>query len=834
MRFSVYNGLFSIVKGQEETLPAVASRVEEAIVRVVELRPAQITEVTASPSGGSTQITRAYAIGDLDNKLAFMAMLRSLPREEYADFVLSLMRQKDLTRANVKAAFQVEQTERNTHCGPLLSPFSDAALRTTAQAPRVNKPGVKCGFCTGDGHTEEDCYKKERARKDAQKVVEERHAGRNGGKKARANRAVAASPPSPALSDGAKVTELAASASVRLAGSLDTHADAHWITDMGATSHMSPCRSWFTKLEPLAIPSRGMNDHVMYSKGVGSVVMEPADKSINPGGLAGAGVAGDSVRTSADMINTTKAVSSDTEPKSYHDAMHRPDSELWHQAMVHEMEAHLKNGTWELVKLPHGRKAIGSKWVFKVKCNPDGTVERYKARLVAKGFGQRPGVDFDEMFAPTTKWAALRAILALATLENLELESIDISNAYLNGELHNVDVYMQQPDSFAERDSTWVARLLKGLYGLKQGGREWFCRLEEVLVELGFVRICSDLSVFIWEKDGVKVIVPVFVDDITPASKSKEKIAEIKGLLAQRFKLRDLGPTSFLLGVQINHERSARTLHLSQRQYTLDLLDRFGFADCSPVSTPLDPGSRLDMSQCPQTPEDNEFMRDKPYVSAVGVLMYLAIATRPDIAHAVGVFCRFMSKPGPAHWKAAKHLFRYLRGSVDYRLRYAPGPSSLQLFTTYSNADHGGNPDNSRSMSAYIVKMGTGAVSWMSRLQSIVALSTTEAEFISAVSAGQEIVWMRSFLGELGYSFDGPSLLLVDNQSAIQVARNPEHHGRTKHLDLRFFWLRDMVNLGVIAVRYIPTADMAADLLTKALARVKVAAALPQLGLTAP
>jgi hypothetical protein len=155
-----------------------------------------------------------------------------------------------------------------------------------------------------------------------------------------------------------------------------------------------------------------------------------------------------------------EAVSSDAEPKSYREAMRHPDSELWHQAMVREMEAHLKNSTWELIKLPHGRKAIGSKWVFKVKRNPDGTVECYKARLVAKGFGQCPGVDFDEMFALTTKWAALRAILTLAALETLELESIDISNAYLNGELHNVDVYMQQPDGFAVCDATWVACLL--------------------------------------------------------------------------------------------------------------------------------------------------------------------------------------------------------------------------------------------------------------------------------------------------------------------------------------------------------------------------------------
>jgi hypothetical protein len=165
--------------------------------------------------------------------------------------------------------------------------------------------------------------------------------------------------------------------------------------------------------------------------------------------------------------------------------------------------------------------------------------------------------------------------------------------------------------------------------------------------------------------------VPVFRDNITLASKLKEKIAKIKGLLAQRFKLRDLGPTSFLLGIQIDRERSSRTLHLSQRQYTLNLLDCFGFADCSPVSTPLGPGSRLDMSQCLQAPEDDDFMCNKPYVSAVGALMYLAIATRPDIAHAVGVLCHFISKPGPAHWKAAKHLFCYLRSSVDYRLTYA-------------------------------------------------------------------------------------------------------------------------------------------------------------------
>jgi hypothetical protein len=189
----------------------------------------------------------------------------------------------------------------------------------------------------------------------------------------------------------------------------------------------------------------------------------------------------------------------------------RPDANLWYQAAVKAMETHIKNGIWELVKLPPSRKAIGSQWVFKVKRNADGSVECYKVRVIAQGFSQRPGVNFNKTFAPTTtKWAALCVIFALAALEDWELESVDISNAYLNGKLKDVKVYMCQPEGFAEKDNTWVACLLKGLYGLKQGGWEWFKRLEEVLLQLGFSCFCSDGSIFIWEKDGVQIICPVF------------------------------------------------------------------------------------------------------------------------------------------------------------------------------------------------------------------------------------------------------------------------------------------------------------------------------------
>jgi hypothetical protein len=240
MRFSAYNDLFSIVKGSEETLPAVTSRVEEAITRVVNLHPATVTEISASPGGGSAQTTCVYSIGDLDNKLALMAMLRAPPREGYADIVSLLMRQKDLSHANVEAAFQVEQTGRDAHRSTLLSLSGDAALRTTAQPPRQNKQGIKCGFCTGKGHDKENCYKKDHTHKDAQKAVKERRTNRNTANPCRANCTAAASLSSPAPSDGDKVTELAASASVCLAGLPDTHTDAHWIADTGTTSHEPP------------------------------------------------------------------------------------------------------------------------------------------------------------------------------------------------------------------------------------------------------------------------------------------------------------------------------------------------------------------------------------------------------------------------------------------------------------------------------------------------------------------------------------------------------------------------------------------------------------------
>ena len=540
-----------------------------------------------------------------------------------------------------------------------------------------------------------------------------------------------------------------------------------------------------------------------------------------------------SLEEACDFVCCFKASTQDGEPRSFKEAIRRPGQEkqMWLEAALKEIQALVENGTFELVELPEGAKAIGSRWVFKVKRNADGSIERYKARLVAQGFSQRPGSDYHETFAPTPRWAALRTVLVLAAFEDLHLESVDISSAFLNGRLKEL-VYMRQPEGFEERGAGWVWRLKRSLYGLKQAGRVWHETLNEKLEEMGFKRILCEHSIWVFGRGDSRILIPVFIDDMTIAAKSQSEIDRIKSELKTHFKLRDLGPTSFLLGVQIDRDRPNRSISLSPRQYVLDLLQRFGFQDCSPVTTPLDPSVRLSTSMAPSTQEEIDSMRSIPYINAVGALAYLAIATRPDIAYAVAVLARFSQNPGPQHWRAIKHLFRYLKGTLDYRLTYSPSSSSnSDLFVTYTDADHAGNPDNGRSTSGYLVKMGSGAISWQSRLQSLVALSTTEAEYVAATTAGQEILFLRNLLTAFGYDLSSPSTLYIDNQSALQVAKNPEHHGRMKHLDLRYYWLRDEVEKGSIRLEHVGTDEMPADLLTKALHRVKVAKFAEMMGL---
>ena len=511
---------------------------------------------------------------------------------------------------------------------------------------------------------------------------------------------------------------------------------------------------------------------------------------------------------------------STSDPHNYKQAMKGDDSEQWRDAANAEYNTLLQNRTWELVDLPPGEKAIGSGWVFKVKRNADGSIERYKARVVAKGYSQRPGVDYHEVFSPTFGPSTLRMILAISAAEDLELRSVDVSAAFTNGDLDE-PIYMMQPDGFHEGGPNKVCKLRKSLYGLKQSARQWNIKLHAVLTQMGFKRVEADRSVYIYSDGNVRIFVPIYIDDITFASKDTAAIDKAVAQLTSHFKCRDLGPTEFLLGVAITRDRTSRTISLHQHQFILDILECYNMSDCYPVLTPMNPGTILTKEMAPSTADELEYMRNVPYLSAIGSLQYLATMTRSDIAHVVAYLARFNSNPGPKHWEALKHLLRYLKGTLEHKMHYS-GELGLDVFTTYCDASHGDCKDTGRSTGGYTTIMAGGAIGWSSKLQGIVALSTTEAEFIAAVDAGKEIAWMRNILREFGYGLDQPSTLHIDNQSAISVSKNPEHHGRMKHLDLRFYWLRDAVNDKVIRPSFIPTSQQVADIFTKALPASKV------------
>ncbi|KAF7785123.1 hypothetical protein Agabi119p4_1288 [Agaricus bisporus var. burnettii] len=379
--------------------------------------------------------------------------------------------------------------------------------------------------------------------------------------------------------------------------------------------------------------------------------------------------------------------------------------------------------------------------------------------------------------------------------------SVNISSAFTYGELEE-EIYMRQPEGYHIGSPNMVFRLRKSLYGLKQAARQWNKKLRSVLEGIGYSRLRSHSSIYIYSKGDIKVIVPIFIDDITLVSKSNAAMTLAVTELSKHFKLRDLGSTTLLL-------------------------EHFNMGDANPLSTPLAPGSEL--SDIFPSLEEQAEMKSVPYLNAVGALQYLATMTRPDIAYAVSYLGRFNSNPAPAHWLAVKHLFRYLIGTMHYKLVYRASDSE-ELFT-YSDASHGACKATGRATGGYVTLVSGAAVGWSSKRQPFVTLSSTEAEFVAAVEAGKEIKWTRNILTEFGFPLTLPSTLFVDNKSGISVAKNPEHHGRMKHLDLRFYWLWEAVEEGLIDPLYVSTHEQVADILTKAVAKKVVEFAVPLLGL---
>ena len=497
------------------------------------------------------------------------------------------------------------------------------------------------------------------------------------------------------------------------------------------------------------------------------------------------------------------------EPTSFREARTSSERDQWNQAMDREIESLRTNKVWKLTTLPPGKRAVGSKWVYKVKTGGDGAIERYKARLVAQGFNQRQGADYDETFSPVVRMESLRALVALSTQHNLELHHIDVTTAFLNGVLEE-EVFMRQPEGYTKpEEEHLVCKLTKSIYGLKQSPRCWNTALDAHLVKMNFEQLCSDPCIYKSKTVGDIFFIGVYVDDIVLAGENETRIKEVKEMLASQFDIKDLGILTYFLGMSVIQDQRELTTWMGQPAYIKKLLEKYKMSDSKPVGTPVDPGNHL-----LKATEDEEALEQQLYQSLVGSLMYLSVCTRPDLAYAVNTLARFSSKPNRSHWIAAKRVLRYLRGTANYGIAFTKSESGECL--GYSDVDWAGDQEDRRSTSGYLFQMSGGPVSWKSRKQESVALSTAEAEYIALSSAAQETVWLRRLITELGNEPEEPTTLMEDNQSAIAMAKNPQFHSRAKHIDIRHF-IREKVNGGDIKLVYCPTSEMVADMLTKGL-----------------
>ena len=502
-------------------------------------------------------------------------------------------------------------------------------------------------------------------------------------------------------------------------------------------------------------------------------------------------------------------------PRTFSEAMQSPQRKHWKQAMDDEIASLHKNGTWKLIKRRLASNVVKCRWVYSVKTDAFGNIIRYKARLVAKGFTQRYGIDFSETYAPVVRTTSIRIVLTIAASLDFEIQQLDIKTAFLNGELDE-EIFMEQPPGYESGDpGELVCKLQKSLYGLKQSPRVWNLTISKFLIQIGFKQVIVELGIFvIWSSD-IKCIIALYVDDMIVAANKMSFIDDVKRQLCSKFEITDLGDIKYILGILVERDRKNRTVYLSQVNYLSSVLDKFGMTECKPASTPLDASVQLVAATESDTVNDQSI----PYLSAVGSIMYAMICTRPDLAFAISEVSKFSSKFTSQHWTAVKHILRYIKGSLNYKLKLG-GFDEVSKITVYADANWG-RDEGRRSNTGYAAYIGNSLVSWKSRKQQTVARSTCEAEYMSISDAAAEAKWLGMVLESIGIEIQRPITLFNDNQGAIALTNHPGHHEATKHIDIRYHFIRFLVDEGLIRVHYCSTDNMVADVLTKPLGKVK-------------
>ncbi|CAI7911812.1 unnamed protein product [Closterium sp. NIES-54] len=478
------------------------------------------------------------------------------------------------------------------------------------------------------------------------------------------------------------------------------------------------------------------------------------------------------------------------EPSTLKEALESSDAEEWKKAMESELKSIEENGTWELVELPEGRKASTSKWLFKIKSETNGKIERYKSRLVAKGYQQKEKVGYKELFAPVVKPTTLRTLLAGATIKGWVVKQMDVTTAFLNGVLEE----------------------------------EWYLKLRGVLEEIGFTPSTADHSLFMLGEGEQRSFMVVYVDDILIFSPSSDLVKEVMLKLQDKFKCKALGDVSFYLGLHIERDMEMRCMRVHQRKYREALAANFGQSE-GHVATPF-----LSGFKCVKGPEEESVGEEerRRFHSLVGSLMYAAVNTRPDVAFATRQLARVVQCPNKEQVAAGMRVAKYLGQTSTVGLQYSAAAQRCQkgadgvepghfFLTAFSDASFASEPEDMTSVGGFICFVGGGPTAWESKKQVDQALSSVESEYMAFFRAVREIVWQWRLLAELGKEQQGPTPLYCDSQGTIALAKNPVFHGLTKHMRVKWHWTRSMVAAGEVELHYMKTTRQPADMMTKRL-----------------
>lgn len=504
---------------------------------------------------------------------------------------------------------------------------------------------------------------------------------------------------------------------------------------------------------------------------------------------------------------------------SLSEALHGPEKEQWKRAMAEELKSFEDNEAWELVNVPKGASVVKCKWVLKKKYDSENNV-RFRARLVAKGYTQRYGVDYDETYAPVVRHTTLRLLFALSVQLGLDISHLDVTTAFLNGYLDE-DIYMQKPEGFPEGvGKGQVLKLKKAVYGLKQASRAWYHRVEDCLLKFGYKKSKIEPCLFVKNVNGLRTYIALYVDDFFVFSNSEEETRNLISELSSHFKLKDLGQVKQCLGMNVCIDKENGVITLDQESYVNQLLHKFNMTDCKVADTPMEEKLNLQKGEKCETVY--------PYQQLIGSLMYLAVQTRPDIAFSVGYLSQFNNCFGKEHWTHAKRVLRYLKKTKHFCLRYSrEGDAKM---TGFVDADWGSDVLDRRSYTGFCFNLSGCVISWGSKKQRCVALSSTEAEYIGISECTREAMYLRNLQREV--TEDTYCVVIFnDNQSAQKLLTNPVFHNRSKHVDIRYHYCREIAAEGLVETKYIPTADMPADLLTKSLGSVKHYRFIDKLGI---